>query len=204
MKRYLLSLLVAIVASLTVQAQYILPDKYDLWFEDTGNEVTTRKPVACTENYQDLWNGCYVRLNNKKVYIYNDDGNILYGDEIDLLYNGYYRVRRGNTWYLADKMGNLVEGIEGKQITYYPFDYVSVQRSSYWGLYHCSGRKVGPYSYECPLIFYNGYFSVKQGTYWFACDQDGNNINNVYGNKIVLLKDGRWKCIQGDKVKYVE
>lgn len=36
------------------QAQYVVSDNYNLHFENTGHEVTTRKAVACTDNYQDL------------------------------------------------------------------------------------------------------------------------------------------------------
>ena len=113
MKRFY-SFLVALMACVSMQAQYVVSDKYDLWFEDTGYDVTTRKAVDCTDNYQDLWNGCYVRTSGRTIYIYRNNSSILYGEEINLLYNGYYRVRRGNTWYLADEDGDLVSGIYGK------------------------------------------------------------------------------------------
>ena len=64
MKRFY-SFIVSLMACLTMQAQYVVSDKYDLWFEDTGYEVTTRKPVLCTDNYQDLWNGCYVKTSGR-------------------------------------------------------------------------------------------------------------------------------------------
>ena len=41
--------------------------------------------------------------------LYRNGYSILYGDEINLLYNGYYRVRRGNTWYLADEDGDQIK-----------------------------------------------------------------------------------------------
>ena len=110
MKR-LYSFLLALMACLTMQAQYVVNDRYDLWFEDSGHDVTTRKSVACTDNYQDLWNGCYVKTSGSRIYIYRNNSSILYGDEINLMYNGYYRVRRGKTWYLADEDGDLVIGI---------------------------------------------------------------------------------------------
>lgn len=205
MKRSLLTLWIAFLISLAMQAQYVVSDKYDLWFEDTNNEMTTRKPEYCTEHYQDLRNGCQVRLSGKKVYIYRNGYSILYGDEINVLYNGYYRVRRGNTWYLADEDGDLVSGIYGKEILYYPFGYVTVQRSSsYWDIYHCSGRKLETYSYEIPAMFGNGYFCVKQGKWWYAVDQDGDKISGVYGDDIFLLNNGTWKCIRGSYVTYVE
>ena len=205
MKTRILTLLIALLASASMNAQYIVSDKYDLWFEDSGNEVTTRKPEWCTENYQDLRNGCTVRINSNRVYIYYNGNSFLYGDEINLLYNGYYRVKRSGTWYLADPDGDLVSGIYGKQIYYYPWGYVSVQRSSgYWDVYHSSGRKLDFYSDESPLIYSNGCWGVRHGKYWYAYDEDGNQISGVYGDQMTLLNDGRWKCVRGSYVSYVE
>lgn len=204
MKRIYL-FIAALFAAVSMSAQYVVSDKYDLWFEDTGYEVTTRKSVACTDNYQDLWNGCMVKTSGNRVYIYRNNSSILYGDQINLLYNGYYRVRRDNTWYLADEDGDLVSGIYGKDLLYYPFGYVAVQRSSgYWDIFHCSGRKVDCYSNESPYIFWNGYFLIKQGTYWYAVDSDGDKISGVYGDQVMLLNDGRWKCIRGSYVTYID
>lgn len=203
MKRFY-SFIVALFAAVTMSAQYVVSDKYDLWFEDSGYEVTTRKSVACTDNYQDLWNGCFVKTSGRTVYVYRDGYSILYGDEINLLYNGYYRVKRGNTWYLADEDGDLVSGIYGKDLLYYPFGYVAVQRSSgYWDIFHCSGRKLDCYSYESPYIFRNGFFLIKQGSYWYAVDEDGDKIDGVYGDQVTLLNNGSWKCVRGNYVTYL-
>lgn len=204
MKTKLYFLLIAFMASASMKAQYVVSDKYNLWFEDSDHEVTTRKPEWCTEDYQDLRNGCYVRIISRRVYIYNNGSSILYGDEINLLYNGYYRVKRNGTWYLADPDGDLVSGIYGKQILYYPWGYVAVQRSAgYWDVYHCSGRKLDFYSDESPYIYYNGCWGVKHGNKWYGYNQEGKQISGVYGDDLVLLNDGRWKCIQGRYVSYV-
>ena len=205
MKTRILTLLIALLASASMNAQYVVSDKYVFWFEDSGNEVTTRKPAWCSENYQDLRNGCTVRINSNRVYIYCNGSSFLYGDEINLLYNGYYRVKRSGTWYLADPDGDLVSGIYGEQIYYYPWGYVTVQRSSgYWDVYHCSGRKLDFYSDESPLIYSNGCWGVRHGKYWYAYDEDGNQISGVYGDQMTLLNDGRWKCVRGSYVSYVE
>ena len=82
MKKCLLTLMVALMACMSMQAQYVVSDKYNLWFEGTDNEVTTRKTVWCEEDYQDLWNGCYVRLTNGRVYVKSGSSTIVYGDEI--------------------------------------------------------------------------------------------------------------------------
>lgn len=201
----LLCFLACVSASASLRAQYVVSDKYDLWFEDTGYEVTTRKPEWCTEDYQDLRNGCTVRINSRRVYIYRNGYSILYGDEINLLYNGYYRVRRSGTWYLCDADGDTVDGIYGKDILYYPWGYVAVQRSSgYWDVFHCSGLKLDFYSDESPYIYRDGSWGVRHGSYWYAYDSDGRQIDGVYGNSLTLLSDGRWKCVRGSYVAYVE
>lgn len=46
------------LASITMSAQYMVSNKYDVWLEDTGEEIYTRKNVDCTEDGQELWNGC--------------------------------------------------------------------------------------------------------------------------------------------------
>ena len=205
MRARMMTILMALMCSAGMVGQYVVSDKYDLWFEDTGYELTTRTSVACDENYQDLWNGCYVRVSSGRVYIYSGGSSFLYGDEINLLYNGYYRVKRSGTWYLADPDGELVSGIYGKQIYYYPFGYVTVQRSSgYWDIYHCSGRRLDCYSDETPYIFRNGCFLIRQGSYWYAVDNEGDKIDGVYGDQVSLLNNGSWKCVRGSYVSYVD
>lgn len=204
MKRILLSLTTLLACTL-LQAQYVVSDKYDLWFEDTDYEMTTRKPEFCTEDWQDLRNGCYVRVRSNRVYIYRDGSSILYGDEINVLYNGYYRVQRNGTWYLADPDGDLVSGIYGKDLLYYPWGYVAVLRSAgYWDVYHCSGRKLDFYSYESPLIYGNGCWGVRHSSYWYIYDSDGDQVNGAYGDSIVLTSNGQWKCTRGSYITYVD
>lgn len=202
--RALLTLGLLLAGAGMLRAQYVVSDKYDLWFEDTGEEVTTRKAEWCTEDWQDLRNGGTVRISGGTVYVYQNGYSILYGKEINLLYNGYYRVRRGDTWYLCDPEGDTVDGIYGNQILYYPWGYVSVERSSgYWDVYHCSGRKLDFYSDESPVIFSNGCWGVRHGRKWYAYDCDGDQIDGVYGDSLTLLNDGRWKCVNGSYVSYV-
>lgn len=204
MKRLYLCLL-ALLTYTVMSAQYVVSDKYDVWFEDTDYSIVTRKPQWCTEDYQDLWNGCYVRVIGSRIYIYDNGSSILYGDEINLLYNGYYRVKRSGTWYLCDPQGNTVSGIYGKNLLYYPWGFVAVERSSgYWDVYHCSGKKLDFYSYESPYIYSNGCWGVRHSNYWYAYDKDGNQISGVYGDSISLTSNGRWKCTRGSYVTYVD
>ena len=45
MKRFY-TFIVALFAAVSMSAQYVVSDKYHLWFEDTGHEVTGRKTAA--------------------------------------------------------------------------------------------------------------------------------------------------------------
>lgn len=201
MKKFLLFSFV-LLASATMQAQYVVSDKYDLWFEGSSHEVTTRKAVWCTENYQDLWNGCYVRFSNGRVYVYEDSSPLIWGDEIALLYNGCYKVKNGNTWYLYDQEGDKVGGVYGEEIRYYPFNYVSCKKgSNLWYVYDCAGNKLHFYSDVSPWICSNGYWIVQQGSKQYGIDHNGDKISGVYGDDVSMI-NGKWKCVNGNYVTY--
>lgn len=198
------TLLVVLMASMSVSAQYIVNSNYDVWFEGSDNEMYTRKAVWCEEDYQDLWNGCYVRISGGKAFIYSGGICILYGDEVNLLYNGYYRAKRGNMWYLFDEDGDIVSGVYGEQILYYPFNYVACKKGyNLWYVYSCDGERLNFYSNESPWICSNGCWIVQQGTMQYGIDQDGDKISGVYGDDVTLV-NGRWKCVIGNYVRYVD
>jgi len=201
----LLIILATLMACTTIYAQYAVNSSYELWFEGSDNEITTRKSIACTENYQDLWNGCYVRvLNEGKVYIYSGNRYFLYGDEINLLYNGYYSVKRGRTWYLFDSEGKKINGVYGTEMTYYPFNYIAARKGeNLWYVYNCDGEKLNFYSHTVPIICYNSCWVIQQGNTQYGTDPKGNKIRNVHGDKVSLV-NGRWKCIKGTHVRYVD
>ena len=204
MKRSLVALLVAWMAGITMQAQYSYNSNYDVWFEGTDSEMATRKIVWCNEDYQDLWNGCNVRLTNGRVYVKNGYSTVVYGEEIGLLYNGYYKVKSGSTWYLYDAEGDKVSGVYGEQLLYYPFNYVTCKKgSNLWYVYRCDGEKLSFYSEENPRICSNECWIVKQGSKWYGIGRDGYKISGVYGDQVSLI-NGKWKCVNNGYVRYVE
>ena len=204
MKKCLLTWMMVLMASLTMQAQYVVSDKYNLWFEGTDNEVTTRKTVWCEEDYQDLWNGCYVRLTNGRVYVKNGSSTVVYGDEIGLMYNGYYSVRSGRTWYLYDADGYKVGGVYGEELLYYPFNYVACKKgSNLWYVYRCNGEKLSFYSDVSPWICSNECWIVQQGSKQYGIGRDGYKVSGVYGDQ-VTMNNGRWKCVNGSNVRFVD
>ena len=204
MKRNLLVVLVAFMACMTMQAQYVYNNNYNVWFEDTDSEIYTRKTVWCNEDYQDLWNGCYVRLTNGKVYVKDGSSTVVYGEEIGLLYNGYYKVKNGNMWYLYNPNGEKVSGVYGTQILYYPFEYVACQKSEkLWYVYRCSGEKLSFYSDVSPWICSNECWIVQQGSKQYGIGRDGYKMSGVYGDD-VSMNNGRWKCVNNGYVRFID
>ena len=203
MKRFYL-FLVSLITSVTMSAQYVYNSNYDVWFEGTSSEMTTRKIVWCEEDYQDLWNGCYVRLTNGRVYVKEGSSTVVYGDQVGLLYNGCYKVKYGNTWYLYDADGDKVSGVYGEEILYYPFNYVACKKgSSLWYVYRCNGEKLSFYSDVSPWICSNECWIVQQGSKQYGIGRDGYKVSGVYGDD-VSMTNGRWKCVNGSSVRYVD
>ena len=197
MRRFVL-FLIALTISASMDAQYAVSDNYQVWFEDYAEEVVIRKAVDCSEHGQDLWNGCWVKISNGYVYIYDGSSKVLYGNEVNLLYNGYYRVKRNNTWYLFTPDGYKVSGVYGDEMLYYPWDYVTVKRNSRWYVYHVNGERLPFYSDVCPSLFRNGCWCILHGNTWYATDEDGDKIGGVYGDDITLTSSGQWKCQRGN------
>lgn len=204
MKRICYIVFLALTACLTMQAQYAYNSNYRVWFEGTDSEMATRKTVWCEEDYQDLWNGCYVHLTNGRVYVKDGSSTVVYGDEIGLLYNGCYTVKYGNTWYLYDADGDKVGGVYGEEILYYPFNYVACKKGrNLWYVYRCNGEKLSFYSEVSPWICSNECWIVQQGSKQYGIDQNGNKISGVYGDDVSFV-NGRWKCINNGYIRYVD
>ena len=204
MKTRFYTFILALTACLTMQAQYAYNSNYTVWFEGTDSEMATRKTVWCTENYQDLRNGTNVRITNGRVYVKDGSSTVVYGDEIGLLYNGCYKVRNGNTWYLYDADGDKVGGVYGEEILYYPFNYVACKKGrNLWYVYRCNGEKLSFYSEVSPWICSNECWIVQQGSRQYGIDQTGNKISGVYGDDVSFV-NGRWKCVNNGSVRYID
>lgn len=75
------------------------------------------REVHCTGDWQELWNGCHVRLRFDKVYIYTPSGDrVLSGDAVVLLPNGYYNVKKGEYWRIYDPKGDRVFNVWGDRV----------------------------------------------------------------------------------------
>ena len=76
-----------------------------------------RVDVLCVRDWQQLWNGCHVRVNQFGVSILDRrDRRILRGDEIILLASGDYKVRSGGFWRIYNKRGDRLGNVWGDSV----------------------------------------------------------------------------------------
>ena len=76
-----------------------------------------RADILCVRDWQQLWNGCHVRVNQFGVSILDRrDRRILRGDEIILLSSGDYKVRSGGFWRIYNERGDRLVNVWGDSI----------------------------------------------------------------------------------------
>ena len=76
-----------------------------------------RSEIRCAHDWQELWNGCHVRVKLDRIYVYNyHDDRILWGDEVILLPSGCYKVRNGNFWHVHARNGDRINNLWGDAI----------------------------------------------------------------------------------------
>ena len=79
-----------------------------------------RSEIHCTHDWQELWNGCHVRLKVGRVYVYDRNDRVLWGDEIILLPNGCYKVRNGSFWHVYTHNGDRLNNVWGDFVELMP------------------------------------------------------------------------------------
>lgn len=196
-------MLTALLLSLTsvgkLQAQdYYVPNGYNGYY-DYDHRVIERKVVKCTENYQDLWNGCYVKVNGNYSYVYDGSDRILYGTDIWLMPSGWYVVSYDNdkTERLVDANGDYY-GTWGYDIRSFWTGLYDVYIGGYWKLYDAYGNYQGVYSDDPILVFWNGYYSYHLNGYEYVADENGDRVSGLYGDNITLMNNGNFRCQRGD------
>ena len=76
-----------------------------------------RSDVRCVRDWQKLWNGCHVRVNQFGVSILDRrDRRIIRGDEIILLASCDYKVRSGGFWRIYNERGDRLVNVWGDSI----------------------------------------------------------------------------------------
>lgn len=188
-----------------VSAQTFHEDGY-VYYYDYDHRVVVREMVACTEDYQDLWNGDYVRIIGDYVYIYRNGNRITYGDKIWLEHTGDYTVQRGNYMYLLDSDGNNW-GVSGNTINLLWNKVCEVEKGDYWYLYTRDGDRIGNvYSTGRFDLFWNGYYGYQTGDiYYRIADENGYYVTNTYSEKDPdLTNAGYFRVYRGNSSYLVD
>lgn len=198
-KWLMLTVLMLLTSVGQLQAQdYYVPDGYTGYY-DYDHRVVIRSTIKCTEHYQDLWNGCYVKTSGDYVYIYDGSDRVVYGTDVWLDHNGWYIVSTDgdNTERLLDEDGDY-HGTWGYDIRPMWTGMYQCLLGGYWKLYDAYGNYQGVYSDEPIQIFWNGYYSYHLGSYEYVADENGDRVNGIYGDYISLMNNGNFRCQRGD------
>lgn len=182
-----------LLGGFSLKAQTYEEDGYRYLY-DYDHRVVVRKAVVCDEDYQDLWNGDYVRLNGNHKFIYRNGSRFTYGEKVWLMHNGRYIVRFGDYEYLLDEDGNR-SGVYGNTVNLYWTGVCGVQRGGNWYLYTTNGYRLGSvYSNEEFSVYWNGTYVYQVGSYYYVADSDGNQIPNTYSDEEPdLLNSGNYR-----------
>ena len=103
------------------------PHREELRLRERHHRHGKRADVLCVRDWQELWNGCHVRVNQFGVSVKDRrDNRIVKGEEVILLASGDYLVRNGGFWRVYTEYGDRLGNVWG--------DSVELTRS---GLFRC-------------------------------------------------------------------
>ena len=136
-----------------------------------------RGDVNCVGDWQELWNGCHVRLIVGKVRICNYDGDmVLQGDEVVLLSTGCYLVRNGDLWHIHERNGDRTM-IHGSEIICWPDEFYCVRLGDQWHVYDYKGdRLFNVWGHEVVRMD-NGLFRCRRNDRYYYYDIHGDERN---------------------------
>ena len=100
------------------------------------------RDIPCVQDWQELWNGCHVRIKLDKIYIYDPyDTKVVSGDEVILLPNGLYKVYNGAFWHVHAPNGERVSNIWGDEVDLMSNGVFRCYRAGSYVYYDPDGRK---------------------------------------------------------------
>ena len=101
-----------------------------------------RADIRCNQDWQELWNGCHVRIKLDHIYIYDRyDTKVLSGEDVTLLRNGYYKVYNGAFWHVHAPNGERVSSIWGDRIELMSNGVFRCYRAGRYVYYDPDGRE---------------------------------------------------------------
>ena len=130
--------------------------------------------IECLNEWQELWNGCHVRLLGDRVQIVNRRGDIVVsGDRVFLTSNGRYEVKNGGIWSVRDADGGFTT-LSGNDLCYWSEGFYGVKVGSFWRLYDEDGDFVGNVWGEHITIYQNNLIRAERNGRYYYYDYKGN------------------------------
>ena len=107
-----------------------------------GRGYNVPEELECRYEWQELWNGCHVRIKLDKIYIYDAyDTKVVSGDKVILLPNGLYKVYNGAFWHVHAPSGERVSNIWGDEVDLMSNGVFRCYRAGSYVYYDPDGRK---------------------------------------------------------------
>lgn len=130
--------------------------------------------VNCVRDWQELWNGCHVRLTQGRVSVLDNRGDrVVRGDDVMLLASGDYLVRSGDIWRVYDYRG-VTTSISGHEILAWPNGLFCVRFSDFWRVYTHNGDRLGNAWGDYVELMPNGLICCVRSGRRFYYDFQGN------------------------------
>ena len=130
--------------------------------------------TECQFEWQELWNGCHVRLLGDRVHVVNRRGDtVVSGERVFLTSNGRYEVKNGGIWSVRDADGGFTT-LSGMDICYWSEGFYGIKVGSFWRLYYEDGDFVGNVWGEHITIYENNLIRAERNGYYYYYDYEGN------------------------------
>ena len=115
---------------------------HDIHHHDVHHLPGVRADVFCVRDWQELWNGCYVRVNQFGVSVLDRrDRRIVRGEEVILLPTGDYLVKSGHFWRVYTAYGDRLTHVWGDIVELMPDGLFRCIRSGNVHWYDLAGRE---------------------------------------------------------------
>ena len=145
--------------------------------EDMGRGQRRRDhwtKTYCVKDWQELWNGCHVRIHQGRVSVLTLTGErVVRGDEVVLLPSGYYLLRNMDNWQVYDPLGSA-KTIFGEEIIAWPNGLFCVRHGEFWTVYDSDGDRVGNAWGDRVELLDNGLICCERSGMYFYYDRQGN------------------------------
>lgn len=139
-----------------------------------GRGYNVPDELECTYEWQELWNGCHVRLLGDRVQVVSRSGNtIVSGDRVFLTSNGRYEVKNGGVWSVRDADGGFTT-LSGMDIFFWSEGFYGIKVGSFWRLYDEDGDMVGNIWGEHLTLYQDNLIRAERNGRYYYYDWQGN------------------------------